>query len=234
MSVGNGALQAILRSRGAVITRRDGISIPANFGSAAGELSACVVGVGIADRCDLGKLMLSGPPGSVHALARRHTGVELAPGGVAATREGWWCADEVGHVVVLVAPALRARLHDALTQAGRPRGITVLDASETLSSVAVAGRRMPHLLAALAIVPPSGDLRSRAPYSAVRLAGNRVNLLLESDHRALLITEAAHADEVWQAVETAGRPLGLSLIGIDALERFAMFERMHLRRTVAA
>jgi glycine cleavage system aminomethyltransferase T len=232
MSVGNDALQAILRSRGAVMTRRAGISVPANFGSAAGELAACLVGVGIADRRDLGKLWLTGPRSSLHALAHRHAGVELAPGGVAATREAWWCAEEADRLLVLVAADLRARLQDALRHEVRPRGVTVLDVSETLTCVAIVGRRMSHLLAALGIVPLSGDLRSVAPYSAGELAGNRVSLLLESDHRALLITQAAQADEVWQAVEAAGRPLGLSLIGIDALERFAMVEKLHLRRQV--
>jgi glycine cleavage system aminomethyltransferase T len=214
------------------MTRRGGIGVPANFGSAAGELAACLVGVGIADRRDLGKLRITGPRSSVQALARRHTGVGLVPGGVAATREAWWCAEEVDRLFVLVAAERRARLQDALRHEARPRGVTVSDVSETLTCVAVIGRRMPHLLAALCIVPASGDLRSVAPYSAGELAGNRVSLLLESDHRGLLIAQAAHADEVWQAVEAAGRPLGLSLIGIDALERFAMFEKLRLRQQV--
>jgi glycine cleavage system aminomethyltransferase T len=234
MSVREDALQTILRSRGAVMTERGGISVPANFGSAAGELSACVRGVGIADRRDLGKLVVTGPEGTVPALARRYVGVQLAPGGVAATREGWWCADQTDRLLLLVAADLRARLHDTLSQAARPRAITVVDASQTLASLAVAGRQMHHLLALLGIVPPTGDLRSVAPYSAVQLAGIRVRLLLESDQRALLITDAAHADEVWQAAETAGRPLGLTLVGLEALERFALFETMQRRHMVAA
>ncbi|HTX11787.1 MAG TPA: hypothetical protein VME22_24410 [Solirubrobacteraceae bacterium] len=233
MSVGNDALQAILTSRGAVMTKRGGMSVPAHFGSAAGELSACVRGVGIANRCDLGKLVVAGAERSIRALARHHVSVELAPGGVAATREGWWCADRADRLLVLVAAEARARLHATLMQDVRGRDMTVFDASQKLASLAIAGRGMHHLLALLRIVPPMGNLRSVAPYSAVDLGGLRVNLLLESDHRALLITDVAHADEVWQAAETVGRPLGLSLVGIDALERFAVFETMQLRRTVA-
>ena len=231
MSVGNAALQAILRSRGVVMAQRGGMSVPANFGSAAGELSACVVAVGIADRSDLGKLVVTGPHSKLHAFVSRHTGVALSPGGVVAMAEGWWCADGVDRLLVLGAPCLRTRVHDILRREARPRRIAVLDVSEKLTCVAVAGHRMPDLLAASAIVPPTDDLRSLAPYSAGELAGQRVNLLLESDRRALLITEAAHADEVWRALEIAGRPLGLSLIGLDALERFALFEKLHLGRT---
>jgi glycine cleavage system aminomethyltransferase T len=233
MSVKRDALQAILTGRGAVMTSRAGISVPAHFGSPAGELSACVRGVGIANRCDLGKLVVTGPQASVRALARQHLGVELTRGGVAATPEGWWCADGTDRLLVIPAAEARAQLHDTLQQEERRKDITVLDASQTLASMAIAGRAMHHLMALLGIVRPTGDLRSLAPYSAVDLAGKPVNLLLESDHRALLIIDAADADEVWQAVEAAGRPLGLSLVGIDALERFAVFETLRLRRAPA-
>jgi predicted xylose isomerase-like sugar epimerase len=49
-----------------------------------------------------------------------------------------------------------------------------------------------------------------------------------------MITDAAHADEVWQAAEVAGRPLGLTLVGVDALERFAIFEKMRRGRSLTA
>jgi glycine cleavage system aminomethyltransferase T len=61
-----------------------------------------------------------------------------------------------------------------------------------------------------------------------------VHLLLQSDHRALLIMDGAHAEAVWQALETAGRPLGLSLVGLDALERFALVEKMQVDHTASA
>jgi glycine cleavage system aminomethyltransferase T len=36
-----------------------------------------------------------------------------------------------------------------------------------------------------------------------------------------------HAGELWQALETAGRPVGLALIGAEAMERFEMLEKRH-------
>jgi glycine cleavage system aminomethyltransferase T len=233
MSVGNDALQARLRGRGAVMVTRGGASVAAHFGSAAGELAACVRGVGIANRSDLGKLVVTGPHESVQMLARRHAGVELARGGVAELTGGWWCADAVDRLILVVARELRAELYEALGQEARAPGVTICDASETLASVAIAGRRMRHLLAALGIVSPNCDLRGLAPFSPVELEGSRVYLLLQSDDRALLIMDGAHADVVWQALEAAGRPLDLSLVGLEALERFALFEKMHVVRTVS-
>jgi hypothetical protein len=104
----------------------------------------------------------------------------------------------------------------------------------SLTCIAVAGRRMRHLLAALMLVPAAGDLRSVAPYSAGEVAGQLVNLLLQSDRSAVMITGAGQSSEVFRAIETAGRPLGLSLVGVEAVERFAVLEDMNRRRNPLA
>jgi glycine cleavage system aminomethyltransferase T len=227
-------LDSIARMRGAVMTKRAGVSVPAHYGSAAAELSACVLGVGMAARADLAKLLLSGPPNSLNAIAQRHAGVELSQCGAAATSAGWWCAEANDRVLAIVAPDLRSRLHAALAREGRPLGVRVIDASGRLATVALAGRRMQHLLAALALVLPSCDLRSIPAYSAHQISGVEVSLLLESRDRALLVVDATNAAEIWHAVEIAGRPLGLSLIGLEALERFAMIEMIRARTVAVA
>jgi hypothetical protein len=89
--------------------------------------------------------------------------VELAPGGVTATPEEWWCCNEADRLLVLTGAHVRTRLRDTLRhEAGRVGG-TVYDASEALTCVAVVGRRMPHLLAAIGLVPPTLDLRIADP-----------------------------------------------------------------------
>jgi glycine cleavage system aminomethyltransferase T len=166
VSIGNDALQALLLDRGAVMIKRGDASIPAHFGSAARELSACVHGVGIANRSDLGKLAITGTRESVQALARRHAGVELARGGIAETPEEWWCADAVDRLLVIVSPERRAQLHDALDQlpqAHAREDLTVCDTSATLGSVAVVGRRLYRFLAALGLASPNADPRPAAP-----------------------------------------------------------------------
>jgi glycine cleavage system aminomethyltransferase T len=176
-------------------------------------------------RSDVAKLRLTGSPRGLRTLLNRHTGVEVAPGGVVHTPTGWWCGAAGEEALVLVAADLRARLHARLAQDGRSLGITVSDVGGSLACVAIVGRRMHRILAELTLVPGSGDLRSLSPYSAGQVCGFRVHLLLESDCKALLIVDAVHAVELWQALETAGRPLGLALIGLEAMERFEMFEK---------
>ena len=58
--------------------------------------------------------------------------------------------------------------------------------------------------------------------------GAEADLLLQSDRQALLLTHADSACRVWAAVETAGRRLGLSYVGSEALRRFSVRERMRL------
>ncbi len=80
------ALDQILRRAGAVFADRHGVPVAVSYGSAAGELAACVSRAGIADSSQLTKLELSGPPAAIAELVRRATGGALAPGGIVALR----------------------------------------------------------------------------------------------------------------------------------------------------
>jgi len=118
-----------------------------------------------------------------------------------------------------------------LRAAARPlAGVRVEDASAALAAIAVVGRRAVDVLAALGALGPDDDLRSAPPFGGVRLAGADVSVLLESDRRALLVTDTADADRVWRAVEEAGRGFGISCVGLDAVERFALLDRTAVRR----
>lgn len=124
-------LDIVARRAGAVMVDRGGVSVAAHYGSAAGELAVCIRAVGLADRSELGKLVLSGSEAGVAELVRRMTGAALAPAGVSISSEAWWCAAAPGHVIVLCDPRRRARLLAVLRiQARRLPGVEVSDCSE--------------------------------------------------------------------------------------------------------
>ena len=91
------ALDPVLRQAGGVLVMHDGHAVVANYGSAAGELAACVSAVGLADRSDLAKLVLDGParaaaapvapPHRQRAGARAAPCSAAAPGGVPSSPE---------------------------------------------------------------------------------------------------------------------------------------------------
>jgi glycine cleavage system aminomethyltransferase T len=220
-----GPLDAVARRAGAVTVERQGARIPAHYGSAAGELAVCLRAVGIADRSDLGKLVVTGRPEGVAELVRRAAGSTLAVTGVAAAGGAWWCAAAPDRLLVLTEPAKRLRTLELLRAAARPLGgVRVADASTALSAIAVLGRHSLTVLAALEALGAEAEPRSVPPVAEVRLAGADVVVLLQSDRRALLVLDAVDADRVWRAVEEAGRPFGISYVGIEAVERFSLLD----------
>jgi glycine cleavage system aminomethyltransferase T len=121
-------------------------------------------------------------------------------------------------------------------QAGRAPGVELRDESAAWAAIALVGRRAARVLAALGALGPDGDVRAARPFASVHIGGVPVDVLLQSDRRALLLVEPAGADLVWRACEAAGRPLGMSCVGSEAVERFAMLERpaLSLPAVVAA
>jgi glycine cleavage system aminomethyltransferase T len=86
-------LNAVLRQAGAVFAARDGQANPVavSYGSAAGELAACVSAAGMADSSALTKLELSGPRARLGQFLNRETGHGVAEGGVVQGAGAWWC-----------------------------------------------------------------------------------------------------------------------------------------------
>ena len=79
---------------------------------------------------------------------------------------------------------------------------------------------------------PAGDPSETAPYTEVPIRGHRVCWLLEGPTCALASVDAENAGEVWQAIELAGRPHGISCVGLDSIDRYTMVERAK-RRTAS-
>jgi glycine cleavage system aminomethyltransferase T len=220
-------LDTVVRRAGAVMIDRDGCCVPAHYGSAAGELAVCMRAVGIADRSDLGKLVVNGDPERVADLLAHVAGVSLAaPGAVADCAGAWWCAAAPDRVIVLCEPARRVKLLDLLrTGARRLPSVRVDDVTPQLSAIAVVGRSATRVLAAVGALGPARDPRCVAPFSQLRVAGADVSLLLQSDRSAVVLVAAADADRVWHALERAGGPFSMGCVGLEALERLALVAR---------
>jgi hypothetical protein len=194
--------------------------VPAHYGSPAGELAACVRGAGLADCSDMSILEIAGGPSAVARIVERATDWSLAPGGCAFRGGTWWCSHSSDRVVALSEPGARAPLETAPLLA---RNVHVTDRSGELAATGVVGGATLELLRALGAV----DHARLAPcFGPATVAGAGVELLIQSDRRALLLTARSTVPHVRSAVEAAGRPFGLCYVGTEALARFTLLERM--------
>lgn len=205
----------------------DGHAVVANYGSAAGELAACVSAVGLADCSGLAKLTLAGPPPQLRQLAQRLTGSELAPGGAVLSGGAWWCAESHERTLVLCEARRGDRLHAVLqARVARRSAITLTDRSADLAALAVVGRFASPLLADLGVYGDTGDPRHVPPLTAHTGTGADVLWLLESDNKALALMAAADAPAVWHSIERAGQRFGLCAVGQEALARYELVRRI--------
>ena len=74
----------------------------------------------------------------------------------------------------------------------------------------------------------------RPSFGAYVLEGIPVFLFEESATRALILVERDYAAGLWSLLERVGRPFGLSCVGADAADRFAVIERRLERHTTFA
>jgi glycine cleavage system aminomethyltransferase T len=220
------SLEAIVAQAGGVRATRHGYAVVTSYGSAAGELAACVTAVGLADCSQLTKLLLDGPPAQVRELTCRLAGAELAPGGAVSTASAWWCAESAGRTLVLCEPDCDARVRAAIAaQTLRRPGVSVTDRSTGWATLAVVGRRTRHVLTALGVYGPFGDPRDVPPVTRHRYEGVAVTWLLQSDDEAWAVLPRADAPALWRAIEHAGQPFALCAVGQDAIARYALMRR---------
>jgi glycine cleavage system aminomethyltransferase T len=221
------ALGAVVRQAGGVLVPHGGHAVVANYGSAAGELAACVSAVGLADRSELAKVTLEGPPEQLRHLSQRLTGTELAPGGAVLSGGAWWCAEGPERVLVLCEAGQSERLRAVLhARVARRSAVSLTDRSADLAALAVVGRRASALLAELGVYGASRNPRHVPPLTAHTGAGAEVLWLLESDDKALAVMAAAKAPTVWHTIERAGQRFGLCAVGQEALARYALIRRI--------
>jgi glycine cleavage system aminomethyltransferase T len=206
-----------LRHAGAVSVMRDGRPVAAHYGSAATELAVCVKGVGLAFRSDLDTLALSGHPAWLDHVLGKALGGRIPQTGSATAMAGALCCRVDAEHAVVVAPAGAAarwrRIAREAIVVGNP--IAFADRSADLTVFSLVGPRARRLLAAAGLTGEPADVRTTA------LAGVPVFLVREHDDRYLLVAGDDGAETAWRALVDAGAPLGLALVGSDALARLA-------------
>ena len=213
----------MLQQAGGILVLRDGRAVVTHYGSAAGELAACVSAVGLADCSELTKLVLHGRSEQLRQLTSRVAGTEVAPGGAALSGGVWWCAESAERMIVLCDPRLGERLGVQLrARVSRRASVELEDHSQDWAALAVVGRRTRPLLAELGVYGEAGDPRGVAPLTAHAMTGADVLWLLESDHKALALVPRAHAAQVWRTIDRAGQAFGISAVGREAVARYAL------------
>jgi glycine cleavage system aminomethyltransferase T len=224
----NHELDAVVNRAGAVFCDYSGRSVALHYGSAAGELAACVTRAGIADRSELHKLSLEGPPQMLDQVVSTLTDAALAPGGATFTGAAWWCAAGPGRVLVLSEPASGDRLHSRIRRllTWHP-SLRIRDLSAEWSAIAIVGRRAGEVLADLGVYGEAGDPRSVSPVTSRRLGDVDVTWLLQSDDRALVLMGHRDAPAVWHALHRAGERFGICAVGHEAIARYSLLARTH-------
>jgi glycine cleavage system aminomethyltransferase T len=202
---------AALRMRG------DGSVVAAHYGSVATELAICRKTAGLADRSELGQLQLTGrEPWIEHALAHAIGEAVPAPGRAAVLGDTWCCRLAADRALVAAPPAALARwrrLAREAVVAGHP--ITCADLTARTGAVSIVGPSAGRVLraAGLPYELSPGEL------AAGELSGVGTTVLRDARDHFLLLFSARLSGAVWSELMDAGRPLGLSLVGSDALGR---------------
>jgi glycine cleavage system aminomethyltransferase T len=152
----------------------------------------------------------------------------LAPGGALCTGTVCWCAPTPERVLVLPEPSDGDRLLSRIRRLGaRHPDLRIRDLSHAWSAIAIVGRQAGDVLARLGAYGATGDPRSVAPASSLRVAGSEVTWLLQSDHRALALMGHSDAPAVWHALHAAGQPFGICAVGQQAIARYTLLARPH-------
>ncbi len=219
-------LSEVERRAGAVFAHQDGVSVAVSYGSAAGELAACVSAAGLTDCSAMTKLELSGSASTISRVTARVTGTSIAPGGALHAAGAWWCRLAGEQAIVLGEPGAGKRLLGQLRAHGvQQPDLQVADRSGDWGLLAVVGRRTADVLRALGVYGEAGDPRATPPFCDRAIGGVRALWLLESDHRAMALVDRGQAAEAWRAIERSGRQLGLCCVGSEAASRYTLLQR---------
>lgn len=213
-------LERVLQKAGATMVARHGWWVAAHFGSPGGELALCDTAVGLADRSDLGKLELRGDASGLEALVGQLTGGQVLPGEALLAGGGWWCSVSPEHVIALADAGATAALRTAAGEAVRwTPGVTITDLTPRFAAVGLLGPATAGLLDEL-----SGSTLGEADgpsFDVTRLASVPVMLLRGSPSRAIVLTDAGRAAELWADIERAGADAGLGVVGADAVSHLS-------------
>ena len=214
---------ARLAPPGAMVIARDGRAVTAHYGSVATELAVCRKSVGLAVRTELRILEVTGREPWLERLLARALGGAVPEVGSAGVAAGTWCArvDDDRALVIGASGAVERwrRVAREAVIGGSPIAATEL--TDQWAPVSLIGPKAPKLLE-MAGLP--GDLPPRALQHGAVEGADALLLRAAADHWLLLL-DGACAAEACDALLEAGRSVGLSLVGCDAVSRLAAAAR---------
>jgi glycine cleavage system aminomethyltransferase T len=209
---------------GAMVIAQDGRAVTAHYGSVAAEVAVCRKSVGLAVRTELRILEVAGREPWLDRLLGRALGGAAPEAGTAAVAAGTWCARvDVDRVLVIGASGAVERWRRVAREAvigGSP--IVATELTDDWAPVSLIGPKAPKLLA-MAGLPD--DLPPRALHHGSVEGADALLVRTGTDHWLLLLLDGAFAAEACHALLEAGRSVGLSLVGCDAVGRLAAAAR---------
>jgi glycine cleavage system aminomethyltransferase T len=221
----SGPLDTVLRRAGAVFGVHGGCLVALNYGSAAGELAACVHSVGLADHSDAAKLVLEAPPAQLSDLTVLLAGRSVAAGQAFYAHGAWWCGAAPGRAVILCEAPVGDRLRDSLrSQRLRRFSLTVEDRSDRWAAIELIGRDAPKVLSELGAYDDPAAAGHGPSFTAGTVNGMMVSWLLESEHDGLALVERSDALAVWQAIERVGHGFSITYVGQEASARYRLLD----------
>ena len=192
-----GPLDAVVRRHGATMTIRHGRCVAGHFGSMATETAVCTGTLGIADRSDRTTLKLWGEP----------MDVRLALSALERLPQRSWSSPLTSRGAIVRCEHVDA---DACLDALRVfEDAVASDASNEYAAIAVVGPRAQDLMHACGF-----DTRNAPPI-----------VLREDDTAFEVLVSPGRGGEMWQRLLEVGGPLGISCVGIEALEHLAAARR---------
>jgi glycine cleavage system aminomethyltransferase T len=196
------ALVDHLKEAGGVMVMRDGHQVAAHFGSTATEVAVCVKRVGLAVRSDLAAIDVVGAEAWLDRFLAEALGQQVPSLGRARRIAGTWCCRVASDRAVVIGP------WSATTQLPHDRTRAVLT---------LVGPRAHQVLADVGL---HNDLQIGGLRESW-FADSPTLLVRESTSSYLLVVDAEQAGDAWRTLLDAGRELGLSMVGAEALARLA-------------
>jgi glycine cleavage system aminomethyltransferase T len=214
---------ARLAPPGAKIVDRDGRSVTAHYGSVATEVAVCRKSVGLAVRTELRILEVCGREPWLERLLSRALGGRVPAVGSAAIAAGTWCCRvDDRRALVIGPPGAVERWRRVAREAvigGSP--ISAAELTDAWATLSLIGPKASRLLAMAGVEDELalGDVRS------VVLEGAPAFVLRAGADHWLTLIDADAAPEACHALLEAGRTVGLSLVGCEAVGRLAAAAR---------
>lgn len=208
---------------GAKVVDRDGRPVTAHYGSVATELAVCRKAVGLAVRTELRILEVCGREPWLERLLARTLGGRVPAAATAAIAAGTWCCrlDERRALVVGPSGAVERwrRVAREAVIGGSP--ISAAELTDAWAPLSLIGPRAPRLLAMAGVEAdlPVGGVHSGA------LAGAPALVVRDGADHWLALLDAEAAPDACHALLEAGREVGLSLVGCEAVARLAAAAR---------